>query len=213
MFISFNLFLRVRWLELILSFRFSYFFHFSSPSQSSSAFCFSTFYITNFSAVEFHFFLPSCFLSFVFTARIVSVRVSSLLGIQWTIWFLPILTKEKWHRERKEDHGIKSLCFSLRKTSPFTCCSVFSSFILVCVVCISHCLVLLYRSNVSRDVFLSLLYCAGHRYLHVSLPPPTPTPPPPPTRSHTRWARVHMTSFLLRNFIKPGCHRDDKNRF
>jgi hypothetical protein len=40
-------------------------------------------------------------------------------------------------------------------------CLFFSFFsILLCVVSISHCLILLYRSNASRDVVLSLLYCS-----------------------------------------------------
>jgi hypothetical protein len=72
---------------------------------------------------------------------------------------LPLFTKEKWRRERKESHGIKSRYFSLSKTSPFTCCPLsFLSFLLLYVFSISHCLILLYRSNASRDVALSLQY-------------------------------------------------------
>ena len=129
-------------------------------------------FITNFSAVEFLLFYPSCFLSFVFTARIISVRLASRLVSSQPFGFYLSLRKKNDAQKGKKIVVLNPFVFPYLRRRHLHTVPVFYSSILVCVICISYCLILLYRSNVSRDVCLSLLYCAGHRYVHGNCPPP-----------------------------------------
>jgi hypothetical protein len=106
--------------------------------------------------------------------------------------FLPIPTKEKWHTERKENHGIKSLSFSLRKTSPFTCCSCLFFF----HISLCHLFIPLLNIALQFECFRetsAFHYCT---VLAIDMCMWAASPPP------GHWARVHVTSFFLRNFIQ-----------
>jgi len=80
-------------------------------------------FITNFSAVEFLFLPPSYFLTFVLTARIVSVRLSSLLVSGEQFGFYLSLRKKNDTEKGKKIMVLNPFVFRCVKTLPFTCCS------------------------------------------------------------------------------------------